>query len=293
MWLPDFVLLALLWGSSFLFMREGAHAFGPIATAWIRVTVAALVLLPILVFRGQTAALVASWRRTFSSGLLNSGIPFICYAYALMSISTGLSSILNSTTPLFGALIAWYWLGDKLNPSRALGLLLGLVGVVCLASGVPGGVSFHDGGSGFAVLACLLATLCYGIAGSYTKKYLSHVPSMVTTTGSLCGASLSLCIPVLFAWPAETPPLRAWIALGVAGVVCTALAYVLFFRLMIRIGPARAMTVTYLIPVFANLVGVFVLDEVVTPWMLICGLIIVMGTALASGFVTVWRSRRG
>ncbi len=284
-WVPEFVLLALLWGSSFLFMREGAYEFGPFPTAWVRITLAALMLTPILLWRQQIPVLHAHWRPTLSSGLLNSGIPFACYAYALMHISTGLASILNATTPLFGALIAWAWLGDKLNATRALGLALGFTGVVLLASDVPGGISFKEGGSGLAVVACLVATFCYGIAGSFTKRYLQNVPSLVTTTGSLWGASLGLAIPALLSWPSDMPSLHAWAALGIAGLLCTALAYVLYFRLMTRTGPARAMTVTYLIPVFANLLGVIFLDEVVTHWMMGCAVVIVAGTALASGLV--------
>lgn len=284
-WVPEFVLLALLWGSSFLFMREGAYEFGPFPTAWVRITLAAIMLTPILLWRQQIPVLHAHWRPTLSSGLLNSGIPFACYAYALMHISTGLSSILNATTPLFGALIAWAWLGDKLNATRALGLALGFTGVVLLASDVPGGISFKEGGSGLAVVACLVATFCYGIAGSFTKRYLQNVPSLVTTTGSLWGASLGLAIPALLSWPSDMPSLHAWAALGIAGLLCTALAYVLYFRLMTRTGPARAITVTYLIPVFANLLGVIFLDEVVTHWMMGCAVVIVAGTALASGLV--------
>ena len=284
-WVPDFVLLAVLWGSSFLFMREGAHEFGPFATSWVRVTLAALILSPVLVWRREVPVLVAHWREAMSAGLLNAGIPFACYAYALMHINTGLTSILNATTPLFGALIAWFWLGDKLNAARALGLALGFTGVVLLASDVPGGISFREGGSGLAVAACLVATFCYGISGSFTKRYLQNVPSLVTTTGSLWGASLGLGIPALLTWPDTAPTLHAWAALGIAGLLCTALAYVLFFRLMTRTGPARAMTVTYLIPVFANLLGVIFLDEVVTHWMMGCAVVIVVGTALASGLV--------
>ena len=284
-WVPEFVLLALLWGSSFLFMREGAHAFGAFPTAWVRVTLAAIMLTPVLIWRKELPVLHAHWRPAALSGLLNSGVPFACYAYALMHITTGMSSILNATTPLFGALIAWAWLGDKLNTTRALGLALGFTGVVLLASDVPGGISFQSGGSGLAIAACLLATFCYGIAGSFTKRYLQKVPSIVTTTGSLWGASIGLAIPALLTWPSETPTLHAWAALGIAGLLCTALAYVLYFRLMTRTGPARAMTVTYLIPVFANFFGVVFLDEVVTHWMMGCAVVIVMGTALASGLV--------
>jgi drug/metabolite transporter (DMT)-like permease len=284
-WVPDFVLLAVLWGSSFLFMREGAHEFGPFATSWVRVSLAALMLTPVLVWRKEVPVLVVHWRAAMSAGLLNAGIPFACYAYALMHINTGLTSILNATTPLFGALIAWFWLGDKLNATRAVGLALGFTGVVLLASDVPGGISFKAGGSGLAVAACLVATLCYGISGSFTKRYLQSVPSLVTTTGSLWGASLGLGIPALLTWPDQAPSMHAWAALGIAGLLCTALAYVLFFRLMTRTGPARAMTVTYLIPVFANLLGVIFLDEVVTHWMMGCAVVIVAGTALASGLV--------
>jgi drug/metabolite transporter (DMT)-like permease len=284
-WVPEFVLLALLWGSSFLFMREGAQAFGAFPTAWVRVTLAALMLTPVLIWRKELPVLHAHWRPTTLSGLLNSGLPFACYAYALMHISTGMSSILNATTPLFGALIAWVWLGDRLNASRALGLALGFTGVVLLASDVPGGISFQSGGSGLAIGACLIATFCYGIAGSFTKRYLQNVPSIVTTTGSLWGASVGLTIPALLTWPSEAPTLHAWGALGIAGLFCTALAYVLYFRLMTRTSPARAMTVTYLIPVFANFFGLVLLDEVVTYWMMGCALVIVIGTALASGLV--------
>jgi drug/metabolite transporter (DMT)-like permease len=284
-WVPEFVLLALLWGSSFLFMREGAQAFGAFPTAWVRVTLAAIMLTPVLIWRKELPILQAHWRPAALSGLLNSGLPFACYAYALMHISTGMSSILNATTPLFGALIAWFWLGDKLSGTRALGLVLGFTGVVLLASDVPGGISFQSGGSGLAIAACLLATFCYGIAGSFTKRYLQNVPSIVTTTGSLWGASIGLAIPALLTWPSEAPALHAWKALGIAGLLCTALAYVLYFRLMKRTGPARAMTVTYLIPVFANFIGVVFLDEVVTHWMMGCAVVIVAGTALASGLV--------
>lgn len=284
-WVPEFVLLALLWGSSFLFMREGAHEFGAVATAWVRITLAAVMLTPVLIWRREVVVLQQHWRPALSSGLLNAGIPFACYAYALMHINTGLTSILNATTPLFGALIAWVWLGDKLNATRALGLALGFTGVVLLASDVPGGISFKSGGSGLAIVACLVATFCYGIAGSFNKRYLQNVPSLVTTTGSLWGASLGLAIPALLTWPSAEPSRHAWVALGVAGLLCTALAYVLYFRLMARTGPARAMTVTFLIPVFANLLGVFFLDEVVTHWMMGCALVIVAGTALASGLV--------
>lgn len=284
-WLPEFVLLAMLWGSSFLFMREGAYAFGPFATAWVRVTLAACMLTPVLLWRRELPVLLNNWQHSLLSGLLSAGIPFACYSYALLHLSTGLSSILNATTPLFGALVARVWLGDRLSLSRALGLGLGFGGVALLASHVSEDLSFDPEGMGLAMGACLLATFCYGIAGSYTQRFLKGVPAMVTSTGSLWGASLGLLLPGVYFWPNHAIPLRVWAALGIAGFFCTALAYVLYFRLMAKTGPARAMTVTYLIPVFANLIGVIFLDEIVTSWMLGCAVLIVMGTALASGLI--------
>lgn len=284
-WLPEFVLLAAMWGSSFLFMREGVHAFGPFATAWVRVTIAALALMPILIWRQQTLAMLQRWRPILLMGLLSSGIPAACYSFALLFISTGLSSILNSTTPLFGALIAWWWLGDKLNLWRVTGLGLGFAGVVLLTLHRSGTDTLSYGNEELAIAACLLATLCYGVAGSFIKRYLFDVPVMVTTTGSLFGASIALLLPAIWFWPSEPPSLHAWLSLLVLGLFCTALAYVMYFRLMTRNGPARAMTVTYLIPVFANCIGVIWLDETVTPWLLGCGVLIIFGTALASGLI--------
>ena len=290
-WLPEFVLLAAMWGSSFLFMREGVQAFGPFATAWVRVTIAALALMPFLIWRKQTGTMVHRWRPILLMGLLSSGIPAACYSFALLFISTGLSSILNSTTPLFGALIAWWWLGDRLNAWRVLGLVFGFAGVVLLTLNGSDVSALTYGDEELAIAACLLATLCYGVAGSFIKKYLFDVPVMVTTTGSLFGASIGLLLPAVWFWPSEPPSLQAWLSLLILGLFCTALAYVMYFRLMTRNGPATAMTVTYLIPVFANCIGVVWLDEIVTPWMLGCAVLIVFGTALASGLISPFKPK--
>lgn len=132
-WGKDFMLLAAIWGSSFLFMRIGTVEFGPLPTAAVRVAIAALFLLPLVWLRGLLPVLGKNWKRIFFIGLLNSGIPFACFSFALLSITTGLSAILNATVPMFGALVAWLWLKDKPTPSRMLGLLIGFAGVALLA----------------------------------------------------------------------------------------------------------------------------------------------------------------
>ena len=287
-WLRDFICLAAIWGASFLFTLLGAREFGAIATAGLRVLVAALFLLPLLTLKGQLPGLRQHWRLTFFVGLLNSAIPFACFAYAILSITTGLSSILNATVPMFGALIAWVWLKDRPNGLRILGLGIGFLGVLLLAAGKASFKPNASGSSsGLAIIACLFACLCYGIAASFTKRFLTGIPPLVTAAGSQCGATLGLLLPMLWLWPAQTPHRNAWLAIAVLGILCTGVAYVLYFRLIANAGPARALTVTFMIPVFAVVYGVAFLGETVTLWMVLCGAIIICGTALASGLVTL------
>jgi len=285
-WITEFILLAALWGSSFLFMRMGTVEFGPLPTAALRVTVAAAFLAPLLCLRGLAPQLGRHWKRVFLIGLMNSGIPFACFSFALLSITTGLSSILNATVPLFGALIAWLWLKDRPAGSRILGLVIGFAGVALLAWDKA---SFKPDASGiapaWAVLACLVASLCYGWSASATKRYLSGLPALVTATGSQVGAMLGLALPALWFWPASMPGTTAWLSILALGVLCTGVAYILYFRLIEQAGPAKALAVTFLVPVFAVLYGVLFLGETVTGWMLLCGAVILCGTALSTGIV--------
>jgi len=287
----EFVLLAALWGSSFLFMRQAALEFGPVATAGLRVAIAGVILAPILVFTGHWRAFRAHAGRILLVGLINSGIPFLLFGFAVLSISTGLTSILNATVPLFGAVVAWLWLGDRPGRWRAVGLALGFLGVALLSWNKA---SFKPGGTGWAVLACLAATTCYAVAASYTKRYLMGIPPMATAAGSQFGATLGLALPALWTWPAQPVSPSAWMAVALVGVVCTALAYLLYFRLIESAGPAKTLTVTFLIPVFAIGYGALLLGEAITPWMIGCGAVILAGVALATGLIDPgrWTLRR-
>ena len=282
----EFILLAAIWGASFLFMRLGTLEFGPLPTAGVRVAIAALALLPVMLARGLWPQLRQHWKPVLFCGLINSAIPFALFSFALLSISTGLSSILNATVPLFGALVAWAWLGDRPGASRTLGLVIGFVGVALLTWGKA---SFTPNASGFSpawgVAACLLATISYAVSASYTRRYLTGLNPLMSATGSQIGAALGLAIPSLLLWPSQPPSATAWGALLALGVLCTAVAYVLYFRLIDRLGPARAITVTFTIPVFAVFYGGALLGDTVTPWMLFGGAIVRCGTALATGVV--------
>jgi drug/metabolite transporter (DMT)-like permease len=290
-WVVDFVLLAAIWGSSFLFTRMAAVEFGPVPTAGLRVAIAATSLAPLLWLRGLTPVLRRNWRPILVVGLLNSAIPFACFAFALLAITTGLSAILNATVPLFGAVVAWLWLKDRPTPARVLGLVIGFGGIAMLAWDHA---TFRPDASGvapgWAVLACLLATLCYAIAASATRRYLGGLPALVTAAGSQIGATLALALPTIWLWPARLPSAHAWLGLVMVGVACTGIAYVLYFRLIEHAGPARALAVTFVVPVFAMIYGALFLGESVTGWMLFCGAVIICGTALSTGLLA-WGRR--
>ncbi|MET0210069.1 MAG: DMT family transporter [Burkholderiaceae bacterium] len=282
--LLELVALAALWGASFLFMRVAAADFGAVALSGVRVAGAALFLVPLLAMRGQLGALREHAGTIALVGITNSALPFLAYSFAALSITAGLSSIFNATTPLWGAVIAWWWLGDRPTRSRMLGLALGFAGVLGLAWDKA---SFKPGAeaSGWAVLACLAATLLYGWSANYTRKRLGGVPPLALATGSQLSAALVLAVPTGWWWPATTPSPASWTAAAMLAVVCTGMAYLLYFRLIARLGPARALTVTYLIPVFAVAWGWLLLRETLTTAMLIGGAVILLGTALGAGVV--------
>jgi drug/metabolite transporter (DMT)-like permease len=283
----DFVALAAIWGASFLFMRLAVGDFGVVGTAAARVGVATLFLLPLMLSKGHGATFRRHWWKVCLVGVINSALPFLLFAFSLLSITTGLSAILNATVPLFGALVAWWWLKDRPTGSRVLGLLVGFGGVAALAWDKA---SFRpDAVTGiapaWAVLACLLATVSYAIAASATKRYLGGLPPLVTATGSQLGATLALALPALVLRPAQLPGAQAWLAVLVLGVMCTGVAYILYFRLIEQAGPSRALAVTFAIPVFAILYGALFLGEQVTAAMLLWGAVVLLGTALSTGLL--------
>lgn len=291
-YLGELLLLAAIWGASFLFMRVAVPAFGVLAMGEVRVLVATAVLLPLVALRGDLGALRRHGPHIAVVGLVNSAIPFVCYGYAALHISAGLASVFNAATPLFSALVAWAWLGERLTRVRVAGLAIGLAGVAGLAwdkiglrSGTP------DLTLAGAVACCLAATACYGFAACYTRRYLQGAPAPALAAGSQGSAALALALPAAWAWPAQAPGALPWAMVLAMGVLSTGLAYVLYFRLIRNIGATNASAVTFLIPVFAVLWGMLFLGETVSPAMVLGCAVILAGTALAMG---LWpRSRSG
>ncbi len=280
--------LGALWGTSFLFMRIAAPEFGPVSLVSLRVTIAALFLLPILLLTASLAPVRARAGNVLVMGFFNSAFPFTVFTYATLFLTAGYTAVLNSTAPLFTALVAFAWVGERLSRTGLVGLLLGLVGVVVL---VWDKLQMDISTAGLAIAAGLVGAFSYGVAGNFARIRLAGLGSLELATGSQIAASLLLLPLAVAFWPAEMPSLRAWLAVLALGIPCTGIAYILFFRLLVRLGPAKAVTVTYIVPISAMIAGSLVLDEVVTGRMLAgCGLILV-GTGLATGVIRLGRQR--
>ena len=279
----DLIVLGAIWGASFLFMRVAAPEFGAVPLIAARVGIAAIFLLAVMARRGGMDRLVADAPRLTFLGAINSAIPFSLFAYAVLSVTAGFAAVLNSTAPLFGALVAFIWLRERPEPMRVAGLIVGFAGVLVL---VWGRLSVAGDGGGIAVLAGLSAAVLYGISANYTKKRLSDVDPFVIATGSLIAAAVLLLPPAVFYWPRTLPSLISWVSAVLLAVFCTGIAYILYFRLLSRIGPSKTLAVTYLIPVFGVLWGHLLLHEPITASMTVGCSVILLGTTLATGMLS-------
>ena len=259
-------LLAALWGGSFLFMRIAAPVLGAVPTAFGRVVLGAAGLLGLIALMRVPAKFRGMLIVTFVLGAINSGIPFLMFSMAARALPAGYSAILNATTPLMGVLIGVIGFGERLTWAKAAGVLIGLAGVAVLTRTGPVEATATVL---WGVAACLVATACYGLAGYLTKRWITQrggLDSRIVALGSQIGAVL-LLLPFA-AWEAATHPIAwhevgtsVWISMLVLGLFCTSLAYVLYFRLIADVGPRKAMTVTFLIPLFGVLWGWLVLGE--------------------------------
>jgi drug/metabolite transporter (DMT)-like permease len=280
------ILLAAIWGSSFIFMRATVEDFGPIVLIAIRVGVATLCLLGFLFVKSRWQEFLKHWKILFFIGLINSALPFSFLAYASLSLNAGLLSIINAITPIFTALIAHLWLKDKMSKLQSLGMIIGLLGITFL---VWDKISWNAV-SWLPIAAGIMTTVSYGISANCTKKYLNDVSTMTATAGSLFFATLFMLFLSLFFLPDFTAiPSLSWAYAIILGVICTAVAYLLFFRLIQNIGPSKATSVTFIIPIFSFAWAYLLLDEVVTARMWVATVIILLGTALVTGMI---RSRK-
>jgi drug/metabolite transporter (DMT)-like permease len=273
-----FMLLAAIWGSSFIFMRALAPILGPVATALARTLVAGLFLLGLFTALRAKMELRKNFRHYLVVGLLNSGVPFVLYSFAATRLPASIPAIVNALTPLWGAVFSALILKDPLTLRKLFGLVLGVAGVALIAlrgSGLSGPPE------PLAVACCVGATVCYGVAGAYIKRWASSIPSRAMTAASLTFAGLSLLpFALIFPPPAAHIGLSVWVVAAVFSLLCSALAYLIYFRLIASAGVTVALSVTLLVPVFAFLWGFLFLGERIYAMAVAGAALVLAGTAL-------------
>ena len=268
-------LLGAIWGASFMFMRVSAKDFGAMPLVEVRLALGALVLIPFL-WRARASFPLKLWPKLALIGAINSAVPFALFAWAAQRAPAGIGAITNSMAVLFAALVAFLFYGERIGTRRAVGLFAGFAGVVVLASGKTAGASI-----GWAVAAGTMAAFLYGVGANMVKRHLTGLPAGAVAAATLsCAAVLMLPFAVA-TWPAHPIPTLSWLAAGALGVLGSGIAYVLYYRLIQRIGVARAATVTYVVPLFGVAWAWLLLGEPLTVPMLIAGTLILGSVALS------------
>lgn len=271
------ITLAAFWGIAFVFIRVAVPYFGPVALVDVRVLTASAVLVLYARAAGIRLDFLTHWRHYAAVGALNSGIPFCLVALAQSQLTVAYAVILISVTPLVSAVIAAVWIKDPFTLAKGVGLVLGIAGVALLLGWNPAGAAPP---APWAVACALAATVSYGMAGVYTKRHCAHLPSLQVASASQLAAGLML-LPLVAVFPPHAMPTPlAWANAMALAVFCTALAFLLYFRLIVNVGPVKALTVNFLAPLFGVTGGIVLLGETATANVLLGALVILAGTGI-------------
>ena len=275
----ELIILSAIWGSSFLFLRLATPEFGPVFLIEMRVLSGLIVLLPIVLLLDKFKEFKSNWKMIAIVSLMNMAIPFCFFAYSSLFIGAGLLSIINATVPMFTAVVAYAHYGEKLSKGGFLGLMLGFLGVVALMFNPNESL----GSSGFlAIPSALFACSLYGIAINLTANNLRGVSGLTITTGGLFFSTLVLLPFAFLGQPEVLPKGNIWWSVFALGVICTGFGFIMFYRLVDRVGTSRAIMTTYLIPVFSILWGSIFLSEIITFNMVFGFILILFGVGLTT-----------
>jgi drug/metabolite transporter (DMT)-like permease len=274
------VLLGAIWGSSFLFIRVAVPALGPFVLMELRVGLAATALALLAVVVSRLPKLRFRWKELLILGAVNAAIPFSLIAASEINLTASLAAILNATTALFAAVVATVWMGEALTRGKAAGLVMGVVGVAVLVGWTPIAL---NGLVLMSVGASLVAAFSYALGGVYARRAFAGTPPLTLAIGQQMGAAM-LLVPLAGASvPAEAPSMPVTLSALALALLCTAVAYLLYFYLISSVGPTKTLTVTFLSPVFGALFGVLFLDELVGVGTCVGLVIILTSVALAIG----------
>lgn len=278
--------LALIWGGAFYFISVAVHAIPPLTYVWLRLTIAASGLWLFLWWKGDKLSLPpGAWKSIVLLALLNNAIPFTLFGWGQTHIASGLASILNATTPIWGVVVAHLFTHDeRMSPRKLAGVALGFGGVATM---IGPSLFANIGGSALAQLACVAAALSYAFAAVWARRFRRiGLPPLTVTTGQLTAGALVM-LPVALVvdrpWTNTLPGLGPIAALTALALVCTAFAYVLYFKLIDRAGATNALLVTLLVPPTAILVGALFLGETLAPQDFLGLALIVVGLAAIDG----------
>ncbi len=257
-------VLSVLWGGSFFFTGVSLQELPPLTVVFLRVALAAIILLPALwVYRTRFPESLSGWKPFFALALLNNVFPFSLIVVGQTYIPSGLASILNATTPLFTVLVMAAAGDEKLYPRRVAGVIVGLIGVIVL----HGQSLDFEAGQSVGILLCLAAAFFYGLSALYARRKLPNAPPLATAAFQLTASGLVMAVvaaAVERPWQLPLPGVATWLAIVGSAALSTALAYIIFFRILRRAGPTNVMLVTLLIPVTAILLGALVLGETIS-----------------------------
>jgi drug/metabolite transporter (DMT)-like permease len=284
------LILGAIWGASYMFIEIGLRDMGPAMVAFVRVALGALVLIPIAAMRGELGGIRAGALMVTAVALIQAAGPFLLIGLGQEEISSSLAGILVSSTPIFTALLAiWVDHEERSTGLRLVGVIVGFAGIVAL-------LGVDVGGSGAALLgglAVLLASLGYAVGGFMTKRKLHDTPPLGLAAGVMIASTVLLLPAALIDAPGALPGLGPVAAIAALGLLGTGLAFVIFFALIGRVGPARTFIVTYVASVFALVYGVALLDEPLTLGAVAGLVLIVGGSWLAAEGRLPWRPQPG
>src|SRR3954452_1980874 len=289
-------ILALIWGGAFVFIGIAVRHVQPLTYVWLRLTIAAAAMWLFLRFKGHSVGLPREvWGSILLLALLNNAIPFALFGWGQTHIASGLASILNATTPIWGVLVAHFLTRDeRMSPRKVAGVLLGFGGVATM---IGPSLLTSLGTSAMAQLACVTASLSYALAAVWARRFrrIGVSPLSVTTGQLTAGAAIMLPVSLIVdhPWQLAMPPLSAWGAIVALALLCTAFGYVLYFRLIDRAGTTNALLVTLMVPPTAILLGALFLNETLAPQDFLGLGLIAFGLAAIDGrLLSVFAGRR-
>jgi len=285
------LLLAAIWGASYLFMRIAVPHVGAEWMVEGRTLAGGLVMVAYLVATRTSPALATHWRAYLFLGAVAVALPFWLIGTAVKTIDASTAAILNATSPIFSAITAAIWIRERLTVEKVAGIALSIAGIAILVGWTPRPMG------GAELLACslsLAACACYGFSSVYTKVRLAKAPPAALSTASCLVGAAAMAPFTPWTAVAAPVPATAWAAVAILGVVCTGFAFILYYRLIADLGPVRATTVTLLIPVFGIVWGVVFLGEPLTPGRIAGAATVLLGCALALGLLRIpFRSPSG